>query len=114
MSITSLIDVIFLLLLFFMLSSTLTKFSEIEMGLGGAGNQATAPEHLAFLRLGEERLQLNGKEIELSDLVGRIDALEGPTLVVSVLPSASAQRLTDLLVMLRAVPEIQTVLLEDR
>ena len=34
---TSLIDVIFLLLLFFMLSSTFSKFSEIELTAGGSG-----------------------------------------------------------------------------
>ncbi|WP_367714863.1 biopolymer transporter ExbD [Nitratireductor sp. GISD-1A_MAKvit] len=36
LSLTSLIDVIFLLLLFFMLSSTFTRFASVEIS-GGAG-----------------------------------------------------------------------------
>ena len=37
LSMTSLIDVIFLLLLFFMLSSTFTRFAELELAAGGTG-----------------------------------------------------------------------------
>ena len=48
---TPLIDVIFLLLLFFMLSSTFTRFSDVEMEIGGGGGGATTVDGAAFLRL---------------------------------------------------------------
>ena len=65
LSMTSLIDVIFLLLLFFMLSSTFSKFSEVELsGTAGAGGQASDRPPL-FLQLGVETLRLNAAESEL-------------------------------------------------
>ncbi|MEO1680766.1 MAG: biopolymer transporter ExbD [Pseudomonadota bacterium] len=113
LSMTSLIDVIFLLLLFFMLSSTFSKFAEVEMSVGGAGAGAAIPDRLAFLRLGEQQLDLNGQAVDLAGLGPALDALADPTLIVSVLPSASAQRLTDLLVELRRTPDVQVVLLGE-
>ena len=43
MALTPLIDVIFLLLLFFMLSSTFSRFGEIKLDLGGARDQNSVP-----------------------------------------------------------------------
>ena len=40
LSMTSLIDVIFLLLLFFMLTSTFSKFSEVELAAEGTSDEA--------------------------------------------------------------------------
>ena len=55
---TSLIDVIFLLLLFFMLTSTFTRFSEVELTAAGSGTPPQAPtEAPLFLRLGAETAQ---------------------------------------------------------
>ncbi|MCX2721416.1 biopolymer transporter ExbD [Roseibium salinum] len=59
LSMTSLIDIIFLLLLFFMLSSTFTRFGEVEFGntaRGGAGGPA--PDVLIVLE--EENWTING------------------------------------------------------
>ena len=42
LSMTSLIDVIFLLLLFFMLTSTFTRFSEVELTAAGSGTPRVA------------------------------------------------------------------------
>ncbi|MEL6920006.1 MAG: biopolymer transporter ExbD, partial [Pseudomonadota bacterium] len=67
---TSLIDVIFLLLLFFMLTSTFSKFAEVELSASGAGQDPTAAQvPPVFLRLGEEVLSVNGDVFALDALV---------------------------------------------
>lgn len=106
---TSLIDVIFLLLLFFMLSSTFSKFSEVELMAAGAGVTSGAQERPLFLRLGPDSLMLNAADLALDDLA---EALRGEApesdeprpLLVALQPDVTAQRLTDLLVVLRSVP----------
>lgn len=106
---TSLIDVIFLLLLFFMLTSTFSRFSEVPLPLAGAGTvTANAAIPPLFLRVGEEAISLNGQNIAIDGLAGAINA-EGDApqpVIVSVTPDTSAQRLTDVLVSLREIPNI--------
>ena len=67
-SLTSLIDVIFLLLLFFMLSSTFSKYSEIEIlsAKTGAGTTNAKPD--LFMNLTSSELKLNGETLLLEDL----------------------------------------------
>lgn len=52
LSMTSLIDVIFLLLLFFMLSSTFTRYASVDLGPSGSasGGSGSAPTLLISLR----------------------------------------------------------------
>ena len=50
---TSLIDVIFLLLLFFMLSSTFSRFAEVEISAAAGGAAAPSDTPPAFLRLSQ-------------------------------------------------------------
>jgi biopolymer transport protein ExbD len=102
---TSLIDVIFLLLLFFMLTSTFSKFSEVELTAASAGATTASTEPLLFLRLAEDSLSLNGQALTLNALG---EALPKGTqdsapraLLVSLTADVTAQRLTDLLVILR-------------
>lgn len=117
-SMTSLIDVIFLLLLFFMLSSTFSRFAEVELSASGAGGgQASADQRPLFLQLGTEAIQLNGQEVPLEALpvTLRTLALEqgsAPVVLVALREGVSAQRLTDLLVKLRGVPDLQVTVLE--
>ena len=117
LSMTSLIDVIFLLLLFFMLSSTFTHFSEVELTAAGSGTPAQAPSQAPlFLRLGAETAQLNNVELPLDALAealaeARGDGEESRQLLVSMRPEVNAQRLTDLLVVLRGVPGISPTIL---
>ena len=108
---TSLIDVIFLLLLFFMLTSTFSKFSEVELMAAGAGVAQPSPDAPPlFLRLGPETVSLNAADLALGALAEAL-AAEAPEdggaprpLLVALRPEVSAQRLTDLLVVLRGVP----------
>ncbi|KMW57722.1 Biopolymer transport protein ExbD/TolR [Candidatus Rhodobacter oscarellae] len=106
LSMTSLIDVIFLLLLFFMLSSTFSKFAEVELAAASAGGAAEgeAPK-IAFLELDEARLRLDGQELALAQVAVTLNerAAEPTLVLVQVSQAATAQRLTDLLVALRKI-----------
>lgn len=70
LSMTSLIDVIFLLLLFFMLSSTFARFAEIEVS-GGVASSTAAGERPDVL------LRYDGVEWRVNGLAIADDALEG-------------------------------------
>jgi len=112
-SLTSLIDVIFLLLLFVMLSSPFAKFAEVDMAVGQSGRPSVQPDQLVFVQLEETRLTLNGTPTPMTDLAAQIGELGSNNVVVSVRKSASAQRMTDLLVALRVTPDLRVTLLGD-
>ncbi|WP_458792717.1 ExbD/TolR family protein [Yoonia sp. MH D7] len=116
-SMTSLIDVIFLLLLFFMLSSTFSQFSEIQLFAANAGTSGSAtPNAPLFVRLSEDAVQLNGQEFDLTTLNDGITALRNSeTQTVVIAPqkdTATAQRLVDTLVVLAKLPDLNIVVLE--
>jgi biopolymer transport protein ExbD len=110
---TSLIDVIFLLLLFFMLTSTFSKFAEVELSAAGAGTAPPSNNPPLFLQLEPEQLRLNGEALTLDDMVGSslAQAEEGTILLVSLGAQVDAQRLTDLLVTLRSLPKLRVTVL---
>lgn len=110
MSLTPLIDVIFLLLLFFMLSSTFSSFGEIELSQATAGAATSAtPSERAFVQLGSTRLVLNGAPVTLDELAAR---LETGQVLVSLDADTSSQRMVDLLVRLRGRDGLNVILLE--
>lgn len=114
---TSLIDVIFLLLLFFMLSSTFSRFAEVEISAAMQGTGDSPARELMFLRGGPDRLHLNGEPVTLDDLPARVEArmADGAgTLLISLAADTTAQRLTDIVVALRPLPGLDLSLLEDR
>lgn len=115
LSMTSLIDVIFLLLLFFMLSSTFSKFSEVELA-SGAGGGTPSDNPPLFLQLGPETLRLNATETTISNLTNApyfqdLDPSAPRTLLVSMQKDVTAQRLTDLLVALRTLKGVEPTIL---
>lgn len=75
---TSLIDVIFLLLLFFMLTSTFTRFGEVPLLQAGRSADAEVPVDAVrvFVRLSPEGATLNGQPVDL----GRVDLAVRETL----------------------------------
>ena len=110
MALTSLIDVIFLLLLFFMLSSTFSTFGEIELGQATAGvTKSSAVSNPAFVQLGVDRLVLNGNATTFERLVAEINVDQ---LLISLDQDTSAQRLVDLLVLLRGHTDLSVTVLE--
>ncbi len=112
LSLTSLIDVIFLLLLFFMLTSTFSRFAEVELSAAapaGAAGQARP----VFLRLAPDAVSVNGEAVAMAGL-GEALAHEGEDVrpvLVSLSGEVTAQRLTDLLGALRGVPGIAPTVL---
>ena len=112
---TSLIDVIFLLLLFFMLTSTFSRFGEIPMMLGGAEGSVSAAEAPPVLvRIGSDGPTLNGTEIAVDGLAAAIAAFDAapPRVIVSTTAHATAQGLAETLFALRGIAGAQIVVLE--
>ncbi|MEM6309831.1 MAG: biopolymer transporter ExbD [Pseudomonadota bacterium] len=113
LSMTSLIDVIFLLLLFFMLSSTFSKFAEVELTAGSSGATITATDAKPlFLRLLAQEVSMNGVVVPIETLRRRLEPEARPALIlISVTENTTAQTLTDVLTTLRDVPDVSLVVL---
>ena len=115
LSLTSLIDVIFLLLLFFMLSSTFSRNGEIAFQAGSAGGGISGAPPL-FLRLDGTSLSLNGTVIPRESLVAaiteRIGDTPAPRVILSVTGEATSQALVDVLVPLGRVPGAEITVVE--
>lgn len=107
---TSLIDIIFLLLLFFMLSSTFSRFADVELGPSGSGGPTRQESVPAFLKLTADRLLLNGSELTSQTLPGEIERLKSGSgvnsVILSVDETASSQQLVDTLLVLRRSADI--------
>ena len=105
-TLTPLIDIIFLLLLFFMLSSTFTRFAELPLLNAGAGAAGYGPPPI-FLQLQGEGLSLNGQTMSLDALPAALGAFEPGseadvvTLLVTLDAEVTSQELVDLLVLLQ-------------
>lgn len=117
LSMTSLIDVIFLLLLFFMLSSTFTRFAEIELNAGGSGAPgASADTPPLFLRMTDDGLSLNGSPITLDDLPRKLAELKKEEntrlLIAPAGQNVTSQSLIDLLVSVRRTEGLSVTVLE--
>lgn len=88
MSMTPLIDVVFLLLVFFMLASTFMKYSQIDVTGSMPGRAASVVQGANYVRIhASERIDLNGENIELNRLVSVLDeAASRPNARVIVRP----------------------------
>ena len=115
LSMTSLIDVIFLLLLFFMLTSTFSKYGEIELSAAGQGGTATADTQPRFLSLKDTGLLLDGVPTEidaLADALGAEDGEDPQLVLVSLSEQTTSQTLVDVLATLRGIGGIRAVVLQ--
>lgn len=115
LSMTSLIDVIFLLLLFFMLTSTFTRFAEVPLSGGAAGINSTASETPpALVRLTTDGISVNGIPTPEGGLLAAIDALVQPPglLIVTLADAVTSQQLVDLLVQVQPRPDLVVRVLE--
>ena len=114
LGLTPLIDVIFLLLLFFMLSSTFSRFSDLSLGRiaaerQGAGAKATNP---LFVRVEPTALRLNRDDVSLDDLTTLIASLGDGDIFVSLQDDTDSQRLVDVLTRLRVLEGRRVTVLE--
>lgn len=96
LSLTSLIDVIFLLLLFFMLSSTFTRFAEVELS-GGRASAGTSGVPDILIRLDGGGWQVNGMALDGADAVAneisRLQDSGAESAVLLVRDGATSQEL---------------------
>ncbi|WP_157956253.1 ExbD/TolR family protein [Acuticoccus yangtzensis] len=105
---TPLIDVIFLLLLFFMLSSTFLRFADVEVAAAaGASPRAAAPAgDTALLKLRfDGTLALGPRTVALADLAAELSALPGDGIARLILTAdrgASVQALVEVLEVVEA------------
>lgn len=102
LSLTSLIDVIFLLLLFFMLSSTFTRYGDLPFlaATGGATPDGAPP---AFLRVLPDEIMLNVAAVTLDSLPAALAVLDGTLVLVAPGEGVTAQRLVDVMVAAQTV-----------
>ncbi|MEM6818606.1 MAG: biopolymer transporter ExbD [Pseudomonadota bacterium] len=115
-SITSLIDVIFLLLLFFMLSSTFSRFSEVEISIaetrGESSGMSTEQASLVIERTGTS---LGVEKLSDEQLIARLSSLvTSGTTKLTVIPAEGVvtQRLIDALTLMSQVPGLEISLSE--
>lgn len=102
---TPLIDVVFLLLVFFMLATTFSKYGTVELETAGAGSGATVrPEKMLLVHVGEAgALQLNGQAIEPDALLVEIERRVGDGAEDAVIVARSTAKVTDLIAAVRLV-----------
>ncbi|MEO9530620.1 biopolymer transporter ExbD [Roseibium sp.] len=110
-SLTPLVDVIFLLLLFFMLSSTFTTFGQLDLGApAGSGGTGTVPE--AILVLEETGLRLNGREIGEDLLMKEAQSLldrDVDSILLLVRGATTTQQLVAIMSRLKSLPDLKIV-----
>lgn len=111
LSMTSLIDVIFLLLLFFMLSSTFSRFGTVDLMAAEAGQGASGEARPLFLRLSPEGITLNGAPVALGDLKSRLGEQSEKQLLLSIAGAVTSQSLVDVLAALRGLPGVSLTVL---
>ena len=100
LALTSLIDIIFLLLLFLMLTSTFSKFSEIELSVATTAAKNKVSEKILFLRVSAVRIDLNSGEVEMNSLAKSIKSFTQnakASLLISMDKDVTSQRLVDIL-----------------
>ena len=100
LALTSLIDIIFLLLLFLMLTSTFSKFSEIELSVATTAAKNKVSEKILFLRISAARIDLNSGVVEMNSLAKSIKGFTQnakASLVISMDQDVTSQRLVDIL-----------------
>jgi biopolymer transport protein ExbD len=114
---TPLIDIIFLLLLFFMLSSTFTRFGEIPLtqaGTRGPSVNQDADLQIFFLRLTQDGLSVNGDTVAVDALaqllVSDMDG-DNAAALLSLGSGVTAQALAEALARAQSVPGLVVTVL---
>lgn len=110
-SLTPLVDVIFLLLLFFMLSSTFTTFGQIDFGApAGSGGTGAVPK--AILVLEQTSLRLNGRVIEDGQLETEAQSLlerDIDSVLILTRGDTTTQQLVAIMSRLKSIPDLKIV-----
>jgi len=113
-SITSLIDVIFLLLLFFMLASTFSKFSELDIAAAAPGGAVSEALDILELEIGTYHLRLDGKVLPAHGWADTVGSRQTDNTVVALRlrKNVSTQRLTDVLTELNRISGLRVYVVD--
>ena len=112
-SLTPMIDVVFLLLVFFMLVAQVGRDGGLPLSGGGAGAPYQGPPRL--LEIAPETVTLNGRPVTLDALAGALTPLtQGPAdaIILRATGGATLQHLTDVTDALTAAGFTRLVLVE--
>lgn len=75
LNVAPLIDIVFLLLIFFMLASTFLKPEAVDLIIHGSNTNLVAAEEPLMVHVGaDETIKLNGLYLALQDLTGELSA----------------------------------------
>ena len=113
-SITSLIDVIFLLLLFFMLASTFSKFSEMDIAVAGTAGSDSTLSDILELEIGRHHMMLDGDVLPSHGWHEAVEARRTDTTILALRVSeeTSTQRLADVLAELSRIPDLDVYVMD--
>lgn len=114
LTMTSLIDVIFLLLLFFMLSSTFSREAEFPIDLAASGTQTKESLSDVLLVINTDQWLLGGEPVVLDQLDEALQQLGEGRLLIRLDEQVDAQTLAGVLHLMRQRPEWQVAVLGDR
>lgn len=112
-SLTPMIDVVFLLLVFFMLASRFGTDAVLDLPLAGSGGTYTGPPRL--VGIGANNLDLNGVPVADSHLTQALAPLmtkPEDILILRGRDAANLQRIMDVTALLRAAGYTNVVLVE--
>ena len=118
-SITSLIDVIFLLLLFFMLASTFSKFSEVELATvtpSSTSSQQDTEKTTIRLFLQNNTVLIDGEkfdDVAVIEKLSQQNNADAPRVLISVDEVVTTERLVKMLISLNAIEGMQIKVIGD-
>ena len=117
-SLTPLIDVVFILLVFFMLASSFLDWRSITLAAPSAGTASAALEGALLVEVQGQGLRLSGRPVAIDELESAIRArlAEKPDLAIVVKPAAGIplQRAVAVLDRLTAAGATRLSLIRDR
>jgi len=90
-SLTPLIDVVFILLVFFMLASSFMDWRTLSLDTAAAGEPAPAEEEPFVVAIHADELRLGGQRIDLATLIDRARARRPAAQPVSLQPMAETR-----------------------
>lgn len=101
LSLTPLIDVVFLLLIFFMLASTFSRFSSLPLSVNSGQSQSNSSKKFILVRIQKESgIEINGRKVTSEDLISVIDGLvieKGMKLFIKPLEGTTVQQLVSVM-----------------
>ena len=104
-SLTPIIDVVFLLLVFFMLASTFTVDRQVNLLSETIYGMSRYDEHPRLIEIKNDKLLLNGVEADDTVAIKRLEAITldlSQIIIVQVVGGTSTQRMLDVIELLKS------------